>query len=81
MDKLKPLNLIFLIVFFVSGCQQLDQIVINDVNNIVESIVFIPEKKVSLAQKDKVDLAENIHLSNTTKDEIKKHDLSLKIVP
>ena len=81
MDKLKPLNLIFLIVFFVSGCQQLDQIVINDVNNIVERIVIIPERKVSLAQKDKVDLSEKTHPSNLKKDEIKKHDQPLKIIP
>ena len=59
MFKLKPLRLIFIVVFFVSGCQQLDQIVINDVSNLVENIKTVPKKletelikEVPLSQSD-----------------------------
>ena len=78
MIKLKPINLIFLIVFFVSGCQQLDKIIIEDVNNIVESMKIVPEKKVSLLQKDKLDLTKNIQHSNSAEEEIKKYVKPLK---
>ncbi len=59
MFKLKPLRLIIFVVVFVSGCQQLDQIVINDVNNLVENIKTVPKrleteliKEVPLSQSD-----------------------------